>query len=338
MLTLPPRHFNWRIRGNPLSWLAEQAGVLNAPHDLVIATSTVDVATLRGLVPGLAATPTAVYFHENQFAYPQSEDQRKHTRLEPQMVNLYAALAADELWFNSGHNRESFIAGVKSLVAALPDHVPDAEWLDLLADKSYRLPVPLEPVTPANTASSSTLRLVWNHRWEYDKGLEQLSAAVTALCEHGVALKLTLLGQRFRRVPPVMQALLERLRHGGESVELEFNDYVSDRSDYLNLLSKQDIVLSTAQHDFQGLSIMEAVQAGCRPLLPRRLCYPEFFTEDYLYASHPDTLDKEAMSLVQRLQYWVKEPASMPPLPNLASLEWPHLRAMYRQRIEGLAR
>ena len=68
VLTLPARHFNWRIRGNPLSWVAQESETLTRDYDLLLATSTVDVATLKGLVPSLAACPTAVYFHENQFA------------------------------------------------------------------------------------------------------------------------------------------------------------------------------------------------------------------------------------------------------------------------------
>jgi hypothetical protein len=31
------------------------------------------------------------------------------------------------------------------------------------------------------------------------------------------------------------------------------------------------------------MAIVEAVRAGCRPLLPRRLSYPEFFPQSYLY-------------------------------------------------------
>ncbi|HAC26289.1 MAG TPA: DUF3524 domain-containing protein, partial [Marinobacter hydrocarbonoclasticus] len=47
--------FQWRIRGNPVSWL-HQPG-LDESWDLVIATSMVDLATLRGLHPRIANTP-----------------------------------------------------------------------------------------------------------------------------------------------------------------------------------------------------------------------------------------------------------------------------------------
>ncbi len=60
VLELPPRHFNWRIRGNPLYWSMAERETLEAGYDLVLATSMVDLATLRGLVPALAPVPTAL--------------------------------------------------------------------------------------------------------------------------------------------------------------------------------------------------------------------------------------------------------------------------------------
>ncbi len=43
------------------------------------------------------------------------------------------------------------------------------------------------------------------------------------------------------------------------------------------------IVVSTAWHEFFGISVIEAVRAGCRALLPRRLSYPELFPKEFLY-------------------------------------------------------
>ena len=71
ILELPPRHFSWRIRGNPLHWAQRDRALLEQDYDVLVATSMVDLATLRGLVPALAGLPSILYFHENQFAYPQ---------------------------------------------------------------------------------------------------------------------------------------------------------------------------------------------------------------------------------------------------------------------------
>jgi hypothetical protein len=42
-------------------------------------------------------------------------------------------------------------------------------------------------------------------------------------------------------------------------------------------------VVSTAIHEFYGIAVMEAAYCGCRPLLPRRLSYPELYDETFLY-------------------------------------------------------
>ena len=102
-LELPGRHFRWRIRGNPLSWLDKLPSEI---PDLILATSMVDLATLKGLHPHLANIPCIYYFHENQFAYPTSDKQ--HDSVDPQMVQLYGALCANKLLFNSAYNRDSF--------------------------------------------------------------------------------------------------------------------------------------------------------------------------------------------------------------------------------------
>lgn len=338
VLTLPPRYFNWRIRGNPLSWIAEESATLARDYELLIATSTVDVATLKGLVPSLATCPTAVYFHENQFAYPQSQQQARHQRVEPQMVNLYSALAADELWFNSAYNRRSFMAGSQALMRALPDHVPGQEWLAGLDAKARVLPVPLLPALTTRQSRASKLRVVWNHRWEYDKGLENLCRAIEIACDRGLELELTLLGQRFRQCSDVMEKLIHKLSGGAHSVTLTENLFIEDRADYLQRLADQDVVLSTSLHDFQGLAVMDAVQAGCLPLLPDRLCYPDFFDRQYLYSSRSDSPADEAEALVGKLAQWVLEPSSRPPVPDLKTLEWPQQRSAYQGCIGALSR
>jgi hypothetical protein len=61
-LALPARHFSWRLRGNGLSFAFEETEILDGDYDLLIATSMVDLSTLRGFHPALANLPTLVYF------------------------------------------------------------------------------------------------------------------------------------------------------------------------------------------------------------------------------------------------------------------------------------
>ena len=50
--------------------------------------------------------------------------------------------------------------------------------------------------------------------------------------------------------------------------------YQSSRKEYETALAESDIVVSTANHEFFGIGMLEAIAAGCFPLLPQRLSYP----------------------------------------------------------------
>jgi len=64
------------------------------------------------------------------------------------------------------------------------------------------------------------------------------------------------------------------------------------------------VVLSTARHDFQGLAIQEACFAGCTPLAPNRLVYPEYLPENLLYQRH-ESDEATAQLVLERLQQWL---------------------------------
>lgn len=266
---LPGRHFAWRIRGNPLSWIDELPA---QKPDLVLATSMVDLATLKGLRPELANVPSLLYFHENQFAYPLSDDQVRS--VEPAMVQIYAGLAADRLLFNSAFNRDSYLEGVDALLGRMPDHVPSG-IARRLAEKSAVLPVGIDPILPAGDKDR---RLVlWNHRWEYDKQPDLFAEAMIRLAEDGQDFRLALLGARGRKPVPA----LEHLRT--ELPERIVADGFLPKDEYRSVVSAAGIVVSTAAHEFQGLSMLEAVSAGAIPIVPDALCYPEQYPERFRY-------------------------------------------------------
>jgi glycosyltransferase involved in cell wall biosynthesis len=336
VLTLPPRHFSWRLRGNSLSWALLQSEQLNADYDLLVATSMTDLSALRGLCPSLCRLPTLVYFHENQFAYPVSAQQRQG--VEPQMLNLYTALAADKVLFNSDYNRQTFIEGADRLLAKLPDFSPRSEVMNRLSDSEV-LPVGIAPPAPAAPRlPSERLSVLWNHRWEYDKGPEQLLAVLQACERAALPLDMHIIGQQFRKRPKVFGDI-ERLLTRSQSLACEHFGYVESREQYEKLLAASDVVLSTALHDFQGLAVMEAVAAGCRPLLPARLCYPQWFDAPYLYDSALDAPAAEAESAGQALTALLAEKrCGALQTPDISDLYWPCIAAEYQRHFDALCR
>lgn len=341
-LTLPPRYFPWRVRGNSLSWAFNHRPALSDNYDFLLCTSMTDLSALRGFVPALARLPTIVYCHENQFAYPENPDPQatRTNPVEPRILNLYTALCADRLVFNSTWNQRSFLEGAAALLRKLPDQVP-AGLVERLS-ASRVLPVPLDPTLfqprPAIT-EPDVLTLVWNHRWEYDKGPALLLAIVDALLARGTRFRLHLLGQHFRQTPPEFALVQHRLAAWSASsgISAGVTGYLEDAAAYRAVLAASDVVLSTALHDFQGLAVQEACALGCAPLTPDTLVYPEYLGAESLYAGS-GSLTEQAASAATRLADWAARKRAGSELPR-ASMEAFHprsLQAGYTELIHAL--
>jgi glycosyltransferase involved in cell wall biosynthesis len=333
-LTLPPRHFSWRVRGNALHWSMTERDRLEGGYDLLVATSMVDLATLRGLVPALAQIPTIVYFHENQFVYPQ--DRQRHNLLEAQMTSLYSALAADRVLFNSQYNQSTFFEGCQALLDRLPDYVPPAVVASL-QQKSSVLPVPVDPVDSATISSqwpkkqsktaARPLRLIWVGRFEHDKGAGGLRRILCRLEDAGLDYELAITGQQFRTSPEVFGEIQTSYAH-----RLVQFGYIESADDYRALLQGADIVLSTALHEFQGLAVLQAVARGCLPVVPERLVYPEIYPATFCYESLPENPDEEAasaMELIAKLAENLEEHTVVPP--DVSMFEAEHLVGLYER-------
>jgi glycosyltransferase involved in cell wall biosynthesis len=219
------------------------------------------------------------------------------------------------------------------MLGFLPDGVPPGV-VDLVADKSDVLPVPLERecfMPTRNSPRDGSLTLVWNHRWEHDKAPERFFSAVERLVKKDIPLKIHILGQRFRDVPSVFAVSRKRL---GERIG-EFG-FIEDRQRYRCVLFQSDVAVSTALHDFQGLSILDATAAGCLPLVPDRLAYREFLPEEYRYESLPDDPEAEAEILADHLLRLCRDPGKTRSLnvPDISYLSWEKLAVRYREVIE----
>jgi glycosyltransferase involved in cell wall biosynthesis len=305
-ITLPARHFSWRIRGNSLSWGFGETAFLHDEYDLLIATSMVDLSSLRGFIPKLATLPTLVYFHENQFTYPMNIN--KNDNVEHQLVPIYSALCASKICFNSNYNRLTFLEGANSLFKQLPDFVPAT--LSKRLELSTVIPVPVD--VPSNNQDKSNhaedyLSVVWNHRWEYDKGPGLLLEIIRQVCAAQLPIIFHILGEQFRQSPAEFDQIQKLLETHSEHIGLAPGHFgfIESKQKYFDCLHKTDVVLSTTRHEFQGVAMQEAILSGCTPLAPDRLAYPEYLEPQFLFPS-AETTKEEALAVFERLKAWLE--------------------------------
>jgi glycosyltransferase involved in cell wall biosynthesis len=154
----------------------------------------------------------------------------------------------------------------------------------------------------APNAPGTPLRVAFNHRWEHDKDPRAFLEACLAARARGARLELVLLGERFGALPAGTPELLERLRPA-----ILHSGYLPVREDYRSALAGCDLALSTAQHEFVGISTVEALAAGVTPLLPNRLSYPEVVGP----ALRRRTLYGSPGELVERLCQHAEDPAPL---------------------------
>lgn len=275
-VTRPGHAWKWRMRLAALEMTqeAETRGLLGRDAiDVLFATSLMSTADLRAALPaGHRDRPLVLYVHENQVVYPAGEvDDERDVHFG--LTNLASMLTADRVVFNSDWNRRSFIDGIMKLLR----HAPDATLRDVgprLDRISTVIWPPVEPPAPAGRAAGerhrgAPIRVVWPHRWEHDKGPDEL-LDIAERCTRSLDIRWTILGQRFREVPPALRAFQTRFTDA-----IDHFGFEPDRTRYLERVSRCDWVLSTARHEFFGIAVVEAMLAGCLPWLPDRLSYPE---------------------------------------------------------------
>ena len=270
--------------------------------DVILASDYLDLASLAGMLPPrLSRIPRAVYFHENQLTYPlPAEDERDY---QFGFTNITSCLSAGLVIFNSRYHRDSFLDAVDALLRKMPDCVPGGVG-ERIRERAVVIPVGvdlegIDQARPKEASRTGPLRILWNHRWEFDKAPEAFFDAMAALEAEGREFELVVVGQSFRTRPEAFErartALAHRLRAFG---------YVESREEYLRHLWESDVVVSTAVHEFFGIAVVEAMRAGCAPLLPHGLSYPELLPERLhgtcLYATQDELLD--------RLRRWTERP------------------------------
>lgn len=293
--TMEGRYWKWRMHGAAVT-MARKWTELSFQPDLILATDMMDVSTYLGLIRNQQRSiPLALYFHENQMAYPWSQKAiRNNNWRHYAFINYASALSADHVFFNSHYNLESFHQEVFQLLKQYQDY-RELETVEQIRHKSQVLPLGMDLTAfdpflePPKNPEDPPL-ILWNHRWEHDKNPETFTRLMMTLDEEGFNFRLALLGEAPYGTLEAFEALKEQL--GNKIVHY---GYAHTFEAYANWLAQADLLPVTADQDFFGGSVVEAIYCDCYPLLPNRLAYPEHIPEgheDVLYDTFNDLLSK----------------------------------------------
>ncbi|CAF1534819.1 unnamed protein product [Rotaria sp. Silwood1] len=293
LITLPGTKWPWRARCSSLI-LSDMIPKNEHSFKYLFSSSIVNLSELISLRIDLRSLKTIIYFHENDLAYPKQNEKQEQRDFQYGYNQILTALVADICLFNSYYNLNTFIDKIGSFLNRIPSPKPNTQQIrTIIENKSKVFYYPLDKtILPIkiNNDKTGPLCIVWPHRWEHDKDPETFFSVILELYQtYSLEFSLIILGQSYGEQPSIFSEILSKLpsnyiRHCG---------FVESKSDYEKLLMEGDVVVSTAQHEFFGVAMLEACRAGCIPIVPDRLVYPEIYTnEQYRYRTKTQLLNK----------------------------------------------
>ena len=259
----------------------------NGPPDRIFCSDMFDLPTWLGFAcrnrqtvspTWLSEVPLVTYFHENQWAYPSAPKARVDHHYG--FTNLLTAALSDACWFNSQFNLRSFLEHSSSFLSRMPDHEDSIDIEQI--ERSSRVIAPgfVPPkISDAKRFKKSTIRLGWVGRMEHDKRPDRFLKLLDRLAEMGRRFELILLGQRGRKTESIDQI---RRRYADQIL---WDGFAPSRDHYETLLGQIDVVVSTADHEFFGIALCEAIWAGAIPVTPNDLSYTDYVPQSLRYHS-----------------------------------------------------
>ncbi|MFZ9001797.1 MAG: tRNA-queuosine alpha-mannosyltransferase domain-containing protein [Bacteriovoracaceae bacterium] len=306
-VSLAPKKWRWRF----LSAHFHLAEIVNdsfshRPPEVIICSSLMDTASFKALLgPAFHNSSIITFFHENQLAYPiyrnadNIKDQQKLKKYTYPLVHLNQILSSDALLFNSRFNYDSLFHGLDKFIRTMPDARPYKSF-ENAKKKCFIIGLGIEIAQNSSELldwEKRPSRILWNHRWEYDKNPQEFVELFTKLIRTHPNLELDLLGDD--RKGECSDTFLELNKRFPTHIKT-FGG-LNDRKRYIKQLGYCRLLPVTSNHDFFGLSIIDAIVNGVIPLLPNRLSYPELIApslhEKLLYSSFKELYQKSSLLL-----------------------------------------
>lgn len=333
LVTHEARFWKWRMHGAHLTLAQKAAAALDGPPDVAFVSSMMNVAAFLGAARHtIGDAPVAVYFHESQFDYPLSPLDRVDQTYP--MINWSSAAVADLPIFNSRFHLSLFFEQAERFLRQFPDR-RHGDLIDEVEQRSIVLPVgvDLERIGRRTARRGDGPPLIlWNQRWEHDKGPDEFVDLIAALLDRGLDFRVAVVGERFVSSPESFDRLPDLL--GDRLVAFGF---LPD-DEYVDLLRSTDIVVSTAHHEFFGIAIVEAMAAGAFPILPNRLVYPDRIPE----AHHDRCLYGDGRELVERVAWAIEHRTEAAAVASevagaVPQYDWTVVAPRYDEILGGLA-
>jgi glycosyltransferase involved in cell wall biosynthesis len=290
--------------------LAREFLALQDIPDVLLATDMLDLGTFLALTRNRTHNLNAALFmHENQLTYPLPEEagqgaMRRQGGERDQhyaFINYSSMMTAELIVFNSRFHLRELLGALPRFLGQFPEY-RELQNLEAIENKCRVSPVGIDwrflREQQVRMSPREVPLILWNQRWEYDKNMAEFFSALDCLASEGVAFEVALCGQAFQKQADEFQPQIDRLGprvvHSGYAPEAL----------YTKLLGEADIVVSTALHEFFGISIIEAIACRTFPIVPNRLSYPEVipseFHSDCLYNSFGTMLEKLRVALKDR--------------------------------------
>lgn len=302
VLTLPPFKWKWRMRHSAVTF-AQQVNALveqGEKFDIIFCSDMLNLAEFKGLVNiTTAKLLSVIYFHENQLTYPVQVE--KERDLHYAVTNFISMTAAKQVWFNSSFHKESFLSALYTLLRSMPDYNLLNE-LEHIQNKSIVFPQAINKNNYKKEHFAPPVHIGWVARFEFDKNPEMFFSVLQKLKNQNIPFKLSVIGEQFKNSPKIFDKAKEIFKEN-----IVNWGFISSYDEYQKALTTIDILVSTADHEFFGVSVMEAIDAGVFPLLPQKLSYPELLQlsskphhKKFFYNSSEKDLENKLKNIIKK--------------------------------------